>query len=258
MEKYYAYASEFEKVYRELLYSCNQEQVVQELAELRWYTDIRMKNTLLEIGVFKIDFFDIKDYSFNWDKLKKFGLLNKSGGFLLESGYCVPIRDIEGNLLAIVGYYPGRPTASKYITAKGRYFHKAYSLFNIDNAVELSNDFEYLYVVEGIFDTLAIRSLGLPCVGLQGSLLSEVAKETINFFRKKIPIPDNDEIGKQEMYKWGIQGNTTYVEIKGCVEIDDKIKIVKDVDDLIKYFDGIEEILLEYKSSSSKYEILEV
>lgn len=258
MERYYEYAMEYETVYNELLHNCDMEKVVDELCAVRWYSDIRMKRTLMDIGVFKLNFFDIKDYSFNWDKLKKFGLLDKNGGFLLEGGYGIPIRDIEGYLLGIVAYFPGRNTANKYRTASGRYFHKGLSLFNIDNAVALSEDLSFVYVVEGIFDSIAMRSVGLPCVALQGSEITQYKRELLKLFRKNIAIPDNDAIGKQTLYKWQLEGNVTYVEITGSIQIGDEVKAVKDTDDLIKYYSNMEDILLEYKSSKNRYEKLEL
>lgn len=256
MERYYEYAMEFESVYNELLHNCEIEKVVDNLCSLRWYSDIRMKNTLLEMGVFKLNFFDIKDYTFNWDTLKKFGMLNKSGGFLLEGGYCIPIRDIEGYLIAIVAYYPGVDTAYKYRTAGGKYFHKALSLFNIDNAVALSEDLSYVYIVEGIFDSLALRSLGLPCVAIQGSEMSQYKRELLKIFRKNVGIPDNDNIGKKELYKWRLEGNVTYIDMSGSIQIGDETKKIKDVDDMVKYYCNIEEILLPFRNSTKKYETL--
>lgn len=258
MERYYEYAMEFETVYNELLHNCDVEKVVDELCGIRWYSDIRMKRTLMEIGVFKLNFFDIKDYTFNWDTLKKFGLLNKNGGFLLEGGYCIPIRDIEGLLIGIVAYYPGVDTAYKYRTASGRYFQKGISLFNVDNAVALSEDLSFVYIVEGIFDSIALRSIGLPAVALQGSEITQYKREILKLFRKNIAIPDNDRIGKEEFYKWQLEGNVTYVEIVGSVQIGDEVKPVKDTDDLVKFYSNMEDILLEYKSSKTRYEKLEL
>lgn len=258
MERYYAYAMEFESVYNELLHNCDMEKVVDDLCAVRWYSDIRIKNILLQMGVFKLNYFDIKEYTFNWDTLKRFGLLNKSGGFLLEGGYGIPIRDIEGYLLGIVAYYPGVDTAYKYRTAGGRYFHKALSLFNIDNAVELSEDLKFVYVVEGIFDSIALRSVGLPCVALQGSEVSQYKRELLKIFRKNIAIPDNDSIGKKELYRWNLEGNVTYVDMSGSVQIGEEVKKVKDMDDLVKYFCNAEEILLPYKESTRKYESLQL
>lgn len=257
MEEYYNYAIRFELLYEELKAHCDVENVVDELCATRFYTDIRMKQTLLEMGIIHVDYFDKKTYNLTMEELEEFGLLSKSGNFLLEGGYIVPIRDIEGYILALVGWFPGRPTASKYITSRSKYFSKKTSLFNIDNAVKIGQ-FKFVFVVEGVFDCIAMRSIGLPCVSIQGSEMSNIKRIILKMFSKIVPIPDNDDIGKGEFVKWAVEGNVTYVELKGCIKIGDKLQVIKDTDDLIKYVDGIDEIMMEIMKSNEKLEKIEI
>lgn len=257
MENYYEYSIGYEMVYEELRSHSDVEKVADEICELRGYVDIRMKNTLVEMGVFYVDYYDTSMYKVGCKDLEKYGLLSESGNFLLEKGYCSPIRDAEGYLIAIVGWFPGRPSAKKYITATGRYFKKKYSLFNIDNAIQLS-DFKYLFIVEGIFDCIAMRSIGLPCVAIQGSEMSKIKRLIFKMFRKTVSLPDNDSVGRDELTEWEVQGNNTYVKISGSVTVGDREYKMKDCDDLIKTFDNMEEVFMGYVESKNLYEELQV
>lgn len=257
MQEYIEYAIHFETVYEELRSKRDLEKDVDELCSLRPYFSREMKDTLMEMGMFHIDYFDIKDYSLSNDTLRKFGLLNKADNFLLEGGYILPVRDMEGYLIALVAWMPGQPTTYKYRTTPSKYFSKSTSIFNIDNAIELGN-FEYIFVVEGIFDAVAMRSIKLPCGSIQGAEMNDTKRSILRLFKKSVGVPDNDGIGRDELISWGIGGNCTMVKMSGSVDIGGEIKRVKDCDDAIKYFDGMREAFLEAKDSKEKLFKLEL
>lgn len=98
-------------------------------------------------------------------------------------GYCskgclrgyvaIPIRNREGQLVAYIGRWPGKPEGDtpKYKLPKG--FRKSLELFNLDRAAAADAS-QPLLVVEGIFDCLRLVQFGYPrTVALLGSSLSK-------------------------------------------------------------------------------------
>ncbi len=258
MVDYYKYAQEFENIYKDIRLHSNIDTTIEGIFMERGYVDNRMSKTLRELGVFKIDEFELQDYRYSIDRLDKFGLLNKNKDFLLERGYTIPIRDIEGNLLALVAYYPGQPTAYKYRTTPSKYFYKKYAFFNLDHVVK-NFGFEWVILVEGMFDAIALRSVGLPAVATMGSELSAVKKEILKQFKKVVIVPDFDSIGSKEFVSWDLDGNITFLKFVGnkTVVIDGEEYPFKDCDDFVKYFD-VEETFYNLRDTNEKVVKIEI
>ena len=87
--------------------------------------------------------------------------------------------------------------------------------------------------------------------------MSQIKRTILKQFRKEIGIPDNDKIGNEELVKWGLEGNVTYIEMKGGVLIGDNYKKIKDCDDAIKYFDEMNEVFMQFVESKERKEILQ-
>lgn len=222
-------------------------EVVDELMAFRGYTSPDMYQTLLEIGVTKISSLGeielvapLSSYktSSNW------GLLDKNGRYLLTGRYVVPIRDISGDVTALVGWFPDD---RKYVTTPTFGFSKDAQFFNIEQYSAASG---YTFLVEGIFDTISLRSLGYTALGNMGLGLSPIKREILKRFGHVCAIPDGDKAGQSVLpyksernaYKWGIEQNVTFIELD--------VPDVKDVDDLIKLYDCKEDLDRAVNSTS--------
>lgn len=94
-----------------------------------------------------------------------------------------------------------------------------------------------LFLCEGMFDTLAIRSCGLPALGVMGVEMSDdkhMLLEALAAGRRVVGVPDQDEAGENVARndKWGLLG------LGGCYLRWDRESLVegqsiKDADDLI-------------------------
>lgn len=237
-EEYTAFYEQIASMY------CTDE-VVKELMQMRGYNTQEMYDTLKQVGITRVSHLSDLDLCSPLSRYKTaqdWGLLDRNGNYLLADRYVVPIRDIMGKITALVGWFPDD---RKYVTTPTFGFSKDAQFFNMDwysvHLNKLETDKEYkdnVYLVEGIFDTLSIRSLGLFAVGNMGLGLSPVKREILKRFGHIYAIPDADKAGRgvlpfkssgSSKYKWKLDYNTTFVEIS--------IEGIKDPDDLIKNYD---------------------
>ena len=171
-----------------------------------------MRKTLKEVGIFKIDYFSeiqIVVPDLTLEDAKLYGLVDRNGNYLLAGRYAIPIRDIAGKVTALVGWYPD---VKKYITTSTYGFSKDGQFFNMEcfsksfegdypkykdeETGEVLESTGLVYLVEGIFDTLSLRSLGFPVLGNMGLDMSLMKTEILSRFGKVIAIPDNDNAGR--------------------------------------------------------------
>lgn len=256
---YYRKTSEYlNKVY-EYIKTQYDTDYVTELAGLRGYVSSQQKDLIREMQLGCCNILG----DFLGEMAKEAGLLTKNDDFLLNDRYIIPIEDINGNISAFVGYYPDY---KKYITTPSPFFSKEVQFFNFKQAYELSMK-EYdglVFVVEGIFDTLSMRSIGLPCIGCMGATLSKDKGELLKLFKRVIAIPDDDTTGKKSLdryskYGWKVPSNTTLVNLHGgTIDLDGGKLHVKDMDNFVSWYDmeDVREILLSLASSNEEIEDL--
>lgn len=230
--------------------------LILELMAHRKYYNQPMFDTLKELGMFKVDYLSeltlaVPDVTN--EQLKLWGLINENGDFILGGRYVVPIKDIAGNVIALVGWHP-RGGSRKYVTTPTFGFSRDASFFNLDcysYAWEKWNG--VVYLVEGIFDTISLRSLGLPAIGNQGLEMSPIKAKILTRFSKVIAIPDSDNSGrsvnplmnsfsgKEKKFIWSIENDSVFVILP---------QGVKDTDDFVKEFDCYDDLV---SCQTSKY-----
>lgn len=230
-----------------------------ELCKLRGYVSEEQYNLVhdMKLGCCSVFGSDLGDSA------KELGCLTKTDDFLLNDRYIIPVEDVGGNICALIGYYPDY---KRYITTPSPFFSKECMFFNFRQAYELSwSKFNgFVIVVEGIFDCLSVRSLGLPCIACMGASLSKSKGELLKLFKKVAGIPDNDATGRKSLNRysrqgWKVPSNTTMIKlIGGTVELDGETLHVKDLDNLVSWYDAddVREILLSLQSCKSEIEEL--
>lgn len=250
-----ASAMEFAYTYIKTLFDVDKS--VSELCKLRGYTLNGEQRKLLEAMQICYCTMSIEDEGLG-ELAPELGLTTKTERFLLDERFIIPVRDIIGNLVTLIGYYPDN---KKYITVPAPFFSKDVLFFNIDHAYKLSmQKFNgVVFLVEGIFDCLSLRSIGLPVLATMGSTVSLLKKELLKIFKKVIYIPDNDAVGRRALnrrdsvFGWNVPDNATGIRLSGSILIDDeegapKQLKIKDVDNLVSWFEAedIRDMLLEY------------
>lgn len=228
---------EYTEFYGKVSQAFCSDEVIRECMQMRGYTSDEMFTTLKQVGLTKVNqLSDIELFAplSSYKTASSWGLLDKNGNFLLAGRYVVPIRDMCGRVTALVGWLPD---TRKYVTTPTFGFSKDAQFFNIEQYAEQWNG-ESVFLAEGIFDTLSLRSLGLFAVGNMGLRLSPVKREILTRFGHVFALPDKDKAGRGVLpyrstgslkNKWKLDYNVTFVDIA--------IEGIKDPDDLIKTYD---------------------
>lgn len=251
-EEYKDYCNKFNSVWKYLV-SCSKgvDVITKEICESRLYFDSydRWKKVLSEVGVAFVSS-DTCDY----DRLKSknfsdLALFSDNGHFLMNERYILPVRDMLGNVVALIGWYPD---SKRYITTPSRFFSKDCLFFGMEQLGKTGVGCNY-FLVEGIFDCLSLRSLGLNAVAMMGIDSSRVKKSLYSMFGRVVAIPDNDKEGRKVLKGdlWGLPVNSSYFKWSGGFEDSDGTVLnIKDVDKLCSMFEE-ESILYILKETMS-------
>lgn len=223
--------------------------VIDDLMQARGYVDPGMRETLREIGVFRVDYLSdilFMDTAVTTEQLRDWGMLTESGDYLLPGRFVLPIRGIDGLVCALVGWdrFGG---ARKYVTTPTFGFSRDATFFNFDSFTESMTRWGgVVFLVEGIFDAVALRSLGIPALGNQGLDLSSVKRQMLTRYTKVVAIHDNDTAGwglnpylreltgKKPKLLWSFDNEHTFVLLP---------KGVKDCDVFVRDFDAYEDLV---------------
>ena len=255
---YRKYRDELAEVY-EFMKTQYQEGYAEELCKLRLYVGEDQRNLIkdMQIGIADLAGDLFKGYS------EELGLLSKTGNFLLSNRYVVPIYMPNGDLVSLVGYYPD---TRKYVTLPTPFFSKACIFFNFKQAYDLSwSEYDgFVILVEGIFDCLSLRSIGLPAIATMGASVSYEKGELLKLFSRVIAIPDDDNVGRSALDRrskrgWKVPDNTTMIKFTGGeIDFGDVVLRVKDMDNFVSWYDknDVRELLLSYRGSKNEVEEL--
>lgn len=259
--EYREYCDKYKAVWRYLEgISLPFDDVVSDICRLRGYTSRgRWKALLREVGVVFIPSgSDLS--SFNVANFSELGLFTSEGKFLLEGRYILPVRDMLGSIIALIGWYPD---SKKYITTPSRFFSKDCLYFGMEQFSSFGIGCG-CFVVEGIFDCLALRSLGYMALACMGISSSVVKGSYYGLLGRVVAIPDNDTLGKKVIRydEWNLPSNGFYFRWSGEYVYDGVGSPVKDIDrlcnlydesDLVELFDS-----LMVKKITSKVESIEL
>lgn len=171
-------------------------------------------------------------------------LFDKDGNCILSNRWVIPIDDMEGNMIALVGWT--RDVNFGYGTTRGKYVNfidKEYcdlkiDFYNLKEAYEIawSTYDGAVFLVEGVFDCIALRSLGLPVVSALGADLS-LKSYLLKVFNRVVTLFDNDKVGYALTQKFKVKDlNNVCKVVIPKLEIIDNI-FTKDIEDIIKFFD---------------------
>lgn len=251
--------SELNNIY-EYLQSLYTDDFVDELCRVRGYVDEDQRKLIKEMN---LGYCDVDDSEELGEMRAELGLVSTKDNFLLPNRFIIPVDDISGNLSALIGYYPDK---KKYITTPSPYFSKECQFFNFRQAYELSwREYNgFVILVEGIFDCLSLRSIGLPAIATMGSNVSKVKGELLKLFKKVLAIPDDDDTGRKALnryskYGWKVPDNTTFLKFDGGYLDFGGTKLhCKDMDNFVSWYDAddVRETLLYFYDSKEDIEEL--
>jgi DNA primase len=122
----------------------------------------------------------LKARNFSPETIQYFGAGFHSGRGMMKGRVVLPIHDMDGNLVAYAGRWPGDDPPEgegKYKLPHG--FHKSIVVYNLNRAKACARQ-HGLVLVEGFFDAMRLYQLGVcHAVAIMGSSLSEVQEKLI-------------------------------------------------------------------------------
>lgn len=214
---------------------------IQGVMRKRGYADSEVEQRLTQEGIVYL-----AEGLMNTQVMKSFGedlgltVKSKNGDdfFLLSGRYVIPIRDMAGNIVAMVGW---NNDSKKYITTSSAYFSKNTMFFGLENIPYIGHkEASGIFIVEGIFDRLAVEAAGGIAFATMG--INSDAKKRILFslMGRVVGIPDTDSEGLKVIKNdgWALPSNSSYFRWRGKVDLGDgKPRSIKDIDEFLKIMD---------------------
>lgn len=238
-EEYFDYIRRYKLLWR-YLKSCKRDdkEVIKEICNYREYIPERMSDILHDA-----EFISLNMELLDLNKVKKFGkdlaLFSKEGYFLMTGRYIFPVKDMIGNIIALIGWYPDE---KKYVTTPSALFSKECLFYGMEQLETTGYGKDY-YIVEGIFDSLSVRSLGIPCVAMMGISSSRYKNVLYSLFKNIVAVPDNDDQGRDVLRndEWEIPMRGKYFKWSNSKYY------IKDIDKLINMYnkEDVKDLLLE-------------
>lgn len=225
-EDYLDYCKRFKRVERYLMSkSASPDIVAYNICKLREYYPERMSRVLIDAGFMYIEE-DSSVYEPLINGTEDLGLFS-NGTFLLANRFIFPVRDMLGNTIALIGWFPDD---KKYITTPSRLFSKSCLYYGMERVGEVGIGKNF-FLVEGIFDRLSIQSLGLNAISQMGISSSRFKESMYPLFKSLVGIPDNDSQGRSVVSenKWSLPTSSRYFTWSG--------DSAKDIDLLINSYE---------------------
>lgn len=204
----------------------------------------QMRDIPLE-EVIKSDIFYIKDATemlipSYLDKVESFGVISPTNKKpIFHNRFVIPIKDVNGKILNLVGY--SKEANERYVYGTAKYYRRRETMYGLEN-LHLAYELGYAIVTEGITDTIRIRSLGFPnCFAMCGTHNSEFIMKQLNRCRYGIiKIPDRDSAGQRAAKGWKTYRSVTL----------NTFIAYKDVDEMCKENDLHKEYVRDYINQS--------
>lgn len=172
-------------------------------------------------------------------KVEDFGVISPNNRKpIFHNRFVIPIKDINGHIINLVGY--SKEANERYVYGTAKYYRRRETMYGLEN-LELAYELGYAIVTEGITDAIRIRSLGYPnTFAMCGTHKSDFIMKQLNRCRYGIiKIPDRDYAGQRAAKKWetyrGITLNT-FIQYKDidemCFDKEENIDWVKEYIDI--------------------------
>ena len=249
--------------------------VEKELSEMKRYTEILTEYTKdlynkSNKGKLK-DFAEMRNFSL--DIIEKCGifyigseaemLIPKYLGLIDELGvisntnrkpifsnrYVIPIKDINGNIIGLVGY--SKEATERYIYSTSKYYRRRETMWGLEN-LRLAYEMGYAIVTEGITDAIRLRSQGhLNTFAMCGTHSSEFIMKQLNRCRYGvIKVPDRDSAGRKASKKWDCNRSITLNTFIAYKDADEMCRTSKELENL---FEDYMRICIEWIKKSEHH-----
>lgn len=157
---------------------------------------------------------------------------------IFHNRFVIPIKDIHGNILNLVGY--SKEADERYVYGTAKYYRRRETMYGLENLL-LAYNLGYAIVTEGITDTICVRALGYKnTFAMCGTHKSDFIMKQLNRCKYGIiKIPDRDAPGRKALSKWNSYRSVTL----------NTFIAYKDIDEMCSDNDNNKEIVKEYIDS---------
>lgn len=149
----------------------------------------------------------------------------------------IPIRDVMNEIIGFVGYNPfsqamrkdnellgkSEVVPPKYIVSSKKVFDRNAHML-VPNGYKKMLEEQYVVVVDGVFDSITLASMGLNSSSALGSDFGDKIKYKLSFVKNKFVAHDNDPAGLKLFNEVSSLGNTYAIRQSRCKDIDKYIK----------------------------------
>ena len=176
------------------------------------------------------------------DKVEQFGVISPTNKRpIFHNRFVMPIMDIDGNVLNLVGY--SKEANERYVYGTAKYYRRRETMYGLEN-LNLAYELGYALVTEGITDTIRLRGLGYKnTFAMCGTHKSDFIMKQLNRCRYGVlRIPDRDEAGQKAAKRWECNRHLTLNTFVAYKDIDEMCSISPENRDWVSsYIDaGIE------------------
>lgn len=226
------------------LYNRSNKEMLNRFAELRKFS----MEIIDECGIFYIGSEAEMLIPKYLDVIANLGVIsNTNNKPIFSNRYVIPIKNIDGNILGLVGY--SKEANERYIYCTSKYYRRRETMWGLEN-LELAYDMGYAIVTEGITDAIRIRSQGHPnTFAMCGTHKSDFIMKQLNRCKNGvIKIPDRDAPGKKAASRWDCNRSIT---LNTFIAYKDADEMCRDSDEMKQLFESYLNECIEWIKSDT-------
>lgn len=170
------------------------------------------------------------------DKVESFGVISPTNKKpIFHNRFVIPIKDIDGRVLNLVGY--SKDADERYVYGTAKYYRRRETMYGLEN-LEMAYDLGYGILTEGITDAICLRNLGFKNTFANcGTHKSEFIMKQLNRCKHGvIKVPDRDAAGNKAAKRWNCNRSITL----------NTFIAYKDIDEMCKSSVENRELIIEY------------
>lgn len=214
--------AEFTKAYNDYvneLYARSNKEMQKAFAEMRGFK----LSTVEELGIFYVgDAVEMLIPRYI-DMVEAFGVISPTNKKpIYHNRYVIPIKDVNGDIINVVGY--SKEANERYVYGTAQYYRRRDDLWGLEK-MHKAYELGYMIMTEGITDAIAMRDIGYEVTFANcGTHSAPTAMKHANRCRYGLlKMPDRDPAGQSAAKRWQCH---RYIELNTFVEF-------KDVDEMI-------------------------
>lgn len=170
------------------------------------------------------------------NKVESFGVISPTNKKpIFHNRFVIPIKDIDGRVLNLVGY--SKEADERYVYGTAKYYRRRETMYGLEN-LEMAYDLGYAILTEGITDAICLRNLGFKnSFANCGTHKSDFIMKQLNRCRHGIiKVPDRDAAGNKASKRWKCNRSITLNTFIAYKDIDEMCKSsIENRDIVIEY-----------------------